>query len=266
MMRRKINMVFLIIFLCSLNLLLFAVWKLLGTYVEYRQGAETYEELQDYIQKPDGDKRKDTPEEHDTRADDTENGYLQVDFDGLKKVNTDVAAWLYIPALEASYPVVQGEDNYYYLHHMFDGKENKSGSIFIDCHNKPDFTDRNTIVYGHNMNDESMFGTLEWYQNLELYQQYPYFYIYVPGYILEYQIISCYAGRNGSVGYTYSFPQIEDFKEFLNLIQSYAGYNTGTKTADSDHIVTLSTCVNSDGNYRYLVHGKLMRKIQNKEN
>ena len=193
----------------------------------------------------------------------SENAYLQVDFEGLKKVNLDVIAWIHIPALDISYPVVQGKDNSYYLHHMFDGQENKNGSIFVDYHNRPDFTDSNTIVYGHNMKNGSMFGILEQYQEQSLYQRYPCFYIYRPGYILEYQIISCYAGQNGSTGYTYSFPETEGFQKFLSTIQSYAGYDTGTEVTDSDHVITLSTCVNYDRNYRYLVHGKLTQKIQN---
>ena len=180
----------------------------------------------------------------------------------MKAQNPDVAAWIQIPALSVSYPVVQGKDNFYYLHHMFDGQENKNGSIFIDYHNQPDFTDSNTIVYGHNMKNGSMFGTLDRYQEKSLFEQYPCFYIYLPDGILEYRIVSCYAGRTGSVGYTYRFPKQEDFQDFLEKILSYAVYDTGTEVTDTDHIVTLSTCVNSDRNYRYLVHGKLEKKIE----
>ena len=81
--------------------------------------------------------------------------------------------------------------------------------------------------------------------------------------VLEYQIISCYAGRNGSTGYTYSFPELGDFQKFVDTVLSYSGYDTGVTVADTDYIVTLSTCVNTDRNYRYLVHGKLVKKIQN---
>lgn len=262
-MRKKTDWLILVVFLISLGLLSFAVWKLLDTYVEYRQGDETYEELQDYVQTPDADDNKEDSDALSADTEDSGNGYLQVDFDGLKKINPDVIAWIQIPALNISYPVVQGKDNYYYLHHMFDGQENKNGSIFVDYHNQPDFTDSNTIVYGHNMKNGSMFGILDRYQEQRLYQKYPCFYIYVPGAVLEYQIISCYAGRNGSIGYTYSFPEAEAFQKFLNTILSYAGYDTETEVTDSDHIVTLSTCVNTDRNYRYLVHGKLIQRIQN---
>ncbi len=264
-MRRKRDYASLILLLASFAVFAFAAWKLFCIYAEYHQGAETYEELQDYVQEPEGkdDCSTDDDDGSEKGTGDTGNGYLQVDFEGLKKVNPDVIAWIQIPALDINYPVVQGKDNYYYLHHMFDGQENKNGSVFVDYHNQSDFMDSNTIVYGHNMKNSSMFGMLDRYQDQSLYQQYPYFYIYIPGSVLEYQIISCYAGRNGSIGYTYSFPEPEDFQKFVDTVLSYSGYDTGVIINDSDHIVTLSTCVNTDRNYRYLVHGKLVQKIQN---
>ena len=205
-MRKKRDLVLLVLLLASLGVFAFAAWKLIDIYWEYHQGTEIYEELQEYVEVP--EENKDRPEDDTSREEpeDSENTYLQVDFEGLKKVNPDVIAWIHIPALDLSYPVVQGKDNSYYLHHMFDGQENKNGSIFVDYHNRPDFTDSNTIVYGHNMKNGSMFGTLERYQEQNLYQRYPCFYISQPGCILEYQIISCYAGRKWSIGYTYSFP------------------------------------------------------------
>ena len=151
-MRKKRDYAYLILLLASLAVFAFAAWKLFGIYSEYHKGTETYEELQDYVQEP---KEKDEPSSEDGTSkespEDTENIYLQVDFAGLKKVNPDVIAWIQIPALDISYPVVRGKDNDYYLHHMFDGQENKNGSIFVDYHNQPDFSDSNTIVYGHNV-------------------------------------------------------------------------------------------------------------------
>lgn len=256
-MKSKRNVPLLLVMIASFIIFIFAAGKLIEIYLEYKKGNHTYEELMEYVQEPEADEHgKNDPDPED------ESGFtfLQVDFEEIKAQNPDVAAWIQIPALSVSYPVVQGKDNSYYLHHMFDGQENKNGSIFIDYHNQPDFTDSNTIIYGHNMKNGSMFGTLDQYQEKELFRQYPCFYIYLPDGILEYRIVSCYAGKTGSVGYTYRFPKQEDFQDFLEKIISYAAYDTGTEVMDTDHIVTLSTCVNSDRNYRYLVHGKLERK------
>ena len=194
-----------------------------------------------------------------------ENVDAVIHFAGLKAVNPDVIAWIQIPALDISYPVVQGKDNAYYLHHLFSGESNINGSIFVDCHNQPDFTDQNTIVYGHNMKNGSMFGTLDKYQDKELFEQHPEFYLYLPDKILKYRIFSCYAGRTGSEGYRYHFPEAEDFQTFLDTVSSYRDYDTGTELSATDRIVTLSTCVNSRRNYRYLVHGKLSSEIITEE-
>lgn len=254
-----------ILLLIAVGVFLFAAGRLLKLYLEYRQGSQTYEKLQEFVQEPEKDGEADNKETGDAETEEPESPYLLVDFEGLMAENSDIVAWIQIPALDISYPVVQGKDNDYYLHHLFNREENKNGSIFVDYHNQSDFSDDNTIIYGHNMRDGSMFGTLDHYQDQELYKQYPCFYIYVPGYVLEYRIFSCYAGRTWGIGYTYHFPDPEEFQDFIDKIRSYAGYGTGTEADVKDNIVTLSTCVNSKRDYRYLVHGKLVRKIRNGE-
>ena len=84
----------------------------------------------------------------------------------------------------------------------------------MDFQNQEDLSDRNTIIYGHNMKDGSMFGTLNQYQSQALYRNYPYFYMYVPGYIYEYQIFSCYAAPTDHPAYTYDFPTSGTMKFF----------------------------------------------------
>lgn len=135
----------------------------------------------------------------------------------------------------------------------------------MDFHNQEDLSDRNTIIYGHNMKDGSMFGTLDQYQSQALYRNFPYFYMYVPGYIYEYQIFSCYAAPTNHPAYTYDFPTSEDYEVFLETLQRSAEYNTGMTVTKEDQVVTLSTCVNTRKDYRYLVHGKLKQKIKMEE-
>lgn len=262
-MKRKSNCLFLIAFGIILGIFCFAAGHLLQIYLEYQKGDQTYDKLQEYVtdaKKPEvpDDKNTDYPEASDSEE---KMPYLQVDFDGLQTINPDVIAWIEIPALEISYPVVQGGDNSYYLSHLFTGEYNSNGSIFVDYHNKRDFTDKNTIVYGHNMKNGSMFGTLDHYADQVLYEQFPYFYIYIPGRIYQYQVLSCYAGRAGSMGYTYRFGNRDDFLKFLQTIQDYAEYETNLEATPDDRVMTLSTCVNSNRDYRYLVHGKLINEF-----
>ena len=242
-------------------LLLFSAWKLRGIYGEYQEG-RGYLRRACFICGGAGGYTKPDGGEPDAEPD----GYLKIDFEGLQAVNPDVIAWIDIPGLSISYPVVQGTDNAYYLHHLFTGEYNSSGSIFADWHNQPDFTDPNTIVYGHNMKNGSMFGTLSHYQDQALWEASPYFYLYVPGKVLKYQIFSCYAGYVRSQAYTYSFPEESDFEIFLGKIRSYAGYDTSVEVGKTDRVVTLSTCVSSRRDYRYIVHGKLKEVMDNERN
>lgn len=148
---------------------------------------------------------------------------------------------------------------------MINGETNKSGSIFMDYHNQEDFTDRNTIIYGHNMRDGSMFGTLEKYQDPGVYDVSPKFYVYVPGYVYEYHIFSCYVAPVNNAAYTYSFPDVKDYQDFLGVIQANSEYDTGISVSEKDRVITLSTCVNTRKDYRYLVHGRLDQKISVEE-
>ena len=264
-MKKKTNYLLLIVMVLSFGIGIFALGHLVQSYLEYKKGSDTYDDLQNYVEEPDDgnnsnpDKNPEKPEAQGELTD--EFSYLQVDFRGLKEINADVIAWVQIPVLDISYPVVQGADNTFYLSHLFSGEKNINGSIFVDYHNKPDFSDQNTIIYGHNMRNGSMFGTLSNYENREVYQQNPYLYIYLPEYVLKYQVFSCYAARPGSAAYTYTFPTAEDFDAFTNAIRNYAAYPTEVEIGKSDKIVTLSTCVSTQKNLRYLIHGKLVEKI-----
>lgn len=233
-MRKKGNTVLAGLIICLLLVFLAAAGKLFGAYLKYQKGDVSYEKLQEYVQEPE---EEESPEP-EKEKEEPQSRYLEIDFAGLKAVNPDVIAWIQIPALDISYPVVQGKDNAYYLHHLFSGESNINGS---------------------------MFGTLDKYQDKELFEQHPEFYLYLPDKILKYRIFSCYAGRTGSEGYRYHFPEAEDFQTFLDTVSSYRDYDTGTELSATDRIVTLSTCVNSRRNYRYLVHGKLSSEIITEE-
>lgn len=262
MKRKKIYGIFM---LAAIAVFLFAAGRILQIYLNYQESQQVYEQMEEFTQKP--EKQDLLPEEDsgETPEEVAEQGVLQVDFNKLKEINADVIAWIEIPGLEISYPVVQGTDNDYYLHHLITGENHKSGSIFMDFHNQGDLSDRNSIIYGHNMKDGSMFGTLVQYQSQELYRNYPCFYMYVPGYIYEYQIFSCYAAPTDHPAYTYDFPMSEDYEVFLETLQRSAAYDTGTTVTKEDQVVTLSTCVNTRKDYRYLIHGKLKQKVKTEE-
>lgn len=128
-----------------------AAVKLIDIGKEYYDGQKEYKELKAYIKEvPVCQPEKMTGDEPEK-----ETG-KEIDFEGLRKINEDLVAWIQIPGIGVDYPVVQGEDNEYYLYHTFQKENNKAGSIFLDYRNHDDFTDRRVILYGHNMKDGSI--------------------------------------------------------------------------------------------------------------
>lgn len=119
-MRKKGNTVLAGLIICLLFVFLAAAGKLFSVYLKYQKGEASYEKLQEYVQEPE---EEESPEP-EKEKEEPQSRYLEIDFAGLKAVNPDVIAWIQIPALDISYPVVQGKDNAYYLHHLFSGESN----------------------------------------------------------------------------------------------------------------------------------------------
>ncbi len=265
----KRNKIYLVCMILAGILFLGSGGVIVRIWMEYQEGEQAYDELAKYVQEqeinPQPSENTKHSEGDSAFETDSEFSFLQIDFEDLQNINPEVVGWIQIPALDISYPVAKGTDNDYYLHHLINREAHKSGSIFMDYHNQKDFTDRNTIIYGHNMRDGSMFGTLEKYQDSELCAAYPNFYVYVPGYVYEYRIFSCYAAPVNNAAYTYSFSDVKDYQDFLEVIQASSEYDTGISVSEKDRVITLSTCVNTRKDYRYLVHGRLEQKISMEE-
>ena len=118
---------------------------------------------------------------------------MKVDWDGLRAANPDVVAWLYVPMTGISYPVVQGGTNDEYLHKSFTGEYRYAGAIFLDSENAKSFTDRNTILYGHNMRDGSMFASLNSLSE-EAFAKDPWIWVLTPEKDLLYKAFSYHTG------------------------------------------------------------------------
>jgi len=238
-----------LILIIAIVVLVVCGYKLYQIQSGYWEGDKDYKELKELaIQEND-----ETGEDADAS---TEPRYT-IDFGALEGVNSDIKAWLRFdePAI-IDYPVVQGRDNEVYLHRTLSGYENTMGAIFINAGNKADFTDRHTIVYGHNMNNGSMFGELDSYNARSFWEQYPYFYIYTPdGAEIRYKIVAAGVVLSNSDLYQYAFASDEDFEQFLGLLNRTALYDTGASLNKDSQIVTLSTCTAATGENRFIVSG-----------
>ena len=131
----------------------------------------------------------------------------------------------------------------------------------MDYMNKSNFGQRNTIVYGHNMKNGSMFGSLKNYRDQEVYKKSPYFWIYTPTRIYKYEIFACAEVDKFGQDYQITFRDKEDFQEFIYRAQDQALYDTGVDVNYTDTVVTLSTCTGNEAT-RFIVQGKRVRTYQ----
>lgn len=182
---------------------------------------------------------------------------VAIDFDSLHEVSEDAIAWIYDPGRTINYVVAQTGDNDYYLHHMLDGRTANSGTIFVDCRNNDDFSDWNTIMYGHNMKNGTMFASLLDYRNPGYYKEHPVMYLYTPGQRYRLELVAGYT--TGVDDAIYSFPDTEsEREEIINHVYRMSDFSSGVTVEDTDRLVTLSTCAYEFENARYVVIARLV--------
>lgn len=183
---------------------------------------------------------------------DSNNEEYKIDFAKLKQKNSDAIAWIKVNGTDIDFPVVKGTDNSYYLTHNFDKEKNKAGWIFADYRNKFDGTDKNIIIYGHNMKNGSMFANLkdvikeEWYNN----ENNKYIALITENENCKYQVFSVYQTETEEY---YLQTNISNFKEFVEKIKGRSKKNFNVDIKETDSILTLSTCADNT-KYRVVLH------------
>lgn len=173
-----------------------------------------------------------------------------VTFASLREQNKDFKAWLVVPGANISLPVVQTTNNDKYLNTGFNGKWLSGGTAFIDYNNKSAFSDMNTVIYGHNMRDGSMFGSIKNYKSLDTFKKNPLLYVYTENQNYVYKIYSVFltsAVKSDDNGYVFAYNFInlsssENFASFMEEIKLRSYYDTGVDYQEGDKIITLSTC------------------------
>ncbi len=198
-------------------------------------------------------------EEEDPFADDPYMTSLKdTDLEALRAVNPDVLGWIVIPDTQLEYPLMDGEDNKYYLEHTWDGKANSAGSIFLEKTSSPDLSDHHTVIYGHRMNNGSMFGSLGEYITYEHWEDHPYVYIVDDAGVHRYEIFAAYEANIGSRTYQVGFSGEESIQAFLDHCLSSSVIDTGIVPLTEDKILTLSTCTSiGHDNLRWVVQARL---------
>lgn len=177
---------------------------------------------------------------------------IQVDFEALHLQNPDIIGWIYSPDTPINYPIAQSEDNSYYLRRLIDGTRNTAGTIFADFRNAPDFADRNTLVYGHNMKNNTMFGTLSEYRRQDYYEAHSLLWLLTPGGSYKLEPLSGFVTRADSDSYTI-FETQEALHSYLDEAVAQSGFRTETDLDTVERIVTLSTCTYQGDDKRFIL-------------
>ena len=241
-----------IILLISIIVFIYSSSQLIKIYLDYKKINDTNDKVveQVVIEKVEP---KDEPL-----------SYLEINWDELKALNNDVIGWIQIPYSNINYPILKGSNNDSYIYHDIHKNYSKGGSIFIDERNNDTFLDQNTIIYGHNMKNNSMFGhIIDIVSNNEYYQEHPYIYIYLPnGSVYEYTIISTKYIDAYNPLYT---PAILDYQNFYNQIKNNTNDIDLINYENQEPIIMLSTCAtaNLEDTSRQVVFAQRSAIIEN---
>ncbi|MGB4595752.1 MAG: class B sortase [Anaerolineaceae bacterium] len=184
---------------------------------------------------------------------------VNVDFDSLKAINTEVEAWVFSEDSPISYPIVRGENNERYLSQLIDGSKNPLGSLFVDYRNQAGFKDENTLVYGHNMEDDSMLATLPEYKHQEYYNKHPNLYLFLPNQTYRVELIGGFDLDPEDLGLLqFNFASPRDHDDFTFQVRTRSWFRSRIETTSSDRFVTLLTCNYETDEGRFALVGRLV--------
>ena len=226
-------------------------------YIEEKNAGKEYEKLQQEVVKEEPKPVEEPEPEPVPKVE------IPIDFAALQQQNPDVYAWIQVPGTEVDYPILQsGNDNTYYLNHTIDGEEKKEGAIFTENYNTKTFEDPNTVIYGHDMKNGSMFQSIHKYMDRSFFDNNRDIVIYMPNQILHYKIFAAYLTDNRHLLMNYNFWSKDEYQQYLNSIFSMRDINafidTSTEVTTEDKIITLSTCYAGISTQRYLVQAVLV--------
>lgn len=182
-----------------------------------------------------------------------------LDFTNLLKKNKETVAWVKVNGTNIDYPVVAHKDNDYYLNHSFNNTKNSAGWIFLDSSNSKDFTDKNTVIYGHNRKNGAMFSTLENTLNKSWFSKddNKILTLYTPKKTYHYQVFSVYKIKAETYHSTTDFKDEKDYQKFINKMIKRSKFDFKVDVTTSDKILTLSTCADNKY-YRIVLHAKAL--------
>lgn len=187
----------------------------------------------------------------------TEIAPVYVDFELLLAEAPDTVAWLYGLGGEINLPVVQGEDNQYYLRRLPNGEYSFGGSLFLDYLATPDFSDTISFIYGHNMRNGSMLQPITAYGQQAFYDTHPVMYMLTPTQNYKLEVFSGYITDVESDAYTFQFATDEEKEGYIQMLLDSSDFSAGVEVTAADKILCLSTCTYQYEDARFVLFSKL---------
>ena len=218
--------------------IIFSLYKVISKVVDYKESKNTYEKVRE--------------------VKNNSNNFSEE----LIKINEDYKMWIEVPNTNINYPVVQGEDNDFYLNHDFNKKESSSGAIFIDYKNNIE-KDKNIIIYGHNMRNKSMFQNLMKFKDEAFWKENSKIILTIGGKRYEYKIFSSYISNAKDIDLKTNFENDDEYLKYIDSIKKKSIFHRDIDIKSDDRIITLSTCSYEEDNNRMIIHGILEKIIYN---
>ena len=249
---------------------LFSAGRLLSIRKGYRDSQKVYNDAVAQFTQPNADgaspSQTPSPVAESAPAEQTEEeteedlicAPIEVDFSVLTEVNDDIMGWIYCEDTVINYPVVWGRDNDYYLERDYRGNSDPCGTIFSDGGNMKDLTDSNTILYGHHMQDMTMFATLKYWLEQEYYEEHPVMWFLTPEQDYRIDLFAGYVTAADSETYTIFREPSDDFNDYLQNALSQSEFHADVELEEDAQYMVLSTCAYSFYLARTVLHGKLV--------
>ena len=265
--RTKKQYLWVIILLISLIILGYAGFKIINWDQDNKKTSKQIEEIDQTVKVEEVPASNEDTLVNEPKKDDKNNDYwnyiklplINVNFNDLMNKNPDTVGFLKVNGTNINYPVVQTNDNKFYLNHSFDKSYNEAGWVFMDYRNDVNQLSDNTIIYAHGRWDTTMFGSLKnvfknnWYQNTDNYVVH----LSTPAYNSLWQVFSVYTIPTETYYITSNFGTDESYQKFLTTIQSRSVYKFNASVNTNDKILTLSTCLNNKE--KVVLHAKLIK-------
>lgn len=237
----------------------FAGIQIIREWRENKESADVYTDLDKFVEIPEVPVETETDETNSSESGETQAPSKDptIDFDALLSINPDCVGWIYIPDTEINYPVVQGSDNSHYLKHLFDGKWNSSGCIFLDCRVDASLSDRHSIIYGHHMKNGTMFSGITKYKKQKYFESHPTGLFITPETTYRIDFFAGYVAGVDEDAWKVGFQSDEDFETWVKETKEKSWIESPLSPAVTDRVLTLSTCSYEFDNARFVLIGVL---------